>query len=273
MTTLPASNGMNQIYQIPVESGSSYSPHPQPQKPKPKFRRFAVNVLQFVGLFAFFFAISSLIVMGPTIYSKITYYFFAPDIAEKNTNLGLPVTSPDYQTIAPQIGQKVITKDNKIVIPKINVDAPIVFPTLADNKTILEAIKNGVAHYPGTALPGRAGNAFFTGHSSYYWWSGGQYNRIFTLLDKLRANDLVYIYYEGNEYVYKIKDSIVVLPSQTEVLNPTAGATVSLMTCTPVGTNLKRLIVRGDLISSPPADTSKISQFADIPKIPIFLPL
>lgn len=211
--------------------------------------------------------------MGPTIYSKVSYYFFAPDIAEKNTNLGLPVSSPDYQTIAPKIEEKVVTKESKIIIPKINVDAPIVFPQTADNKVILDSLKGGVAHYPGTALPGRAGNAFFTGHSSYYWWSDGGYNRIFTNLDKLRANDLVYIYYEGKEYVYKIKDSIIVLPSQTEVLNPTAGATISLMTCTPVGTNLKRLIVRGDLISSPPADTSKISQFADIPKIPIFLPL
>ena len=261
---------MNQPYHIKVESGHVHVPH---HRSKGKFRSFTVHTLQFIGLFVFFFTISSLVVMGPTIYSKISYYFFASDIAEKNTNLGLPVSSPDYQSIAPQVEEKVIPKENKIVIPKISVDAPIVFPQNADNKSILEAIKNGVAHYPGTALPGRPGNVFITGHSSYYWWSGGQYNRVFTLLDKLVANDLIYIDYDGKEYVYKVRGSIVVLPSQTEVLNPTPNAVLSLMTCTPVGTNLKRLIVQADLISSPPADISKISEFANIPKIPIFLPL
>ncbi|MFA5967089.1 MAG: class D sortase [Patescibacteria group bacterium] len=242
---------------------------------KSKFVRFLGEAIKFIGLFVFFFTISSLVVMGPTVYSKISYYFFSPSIQQKNSNLGLPVAAPDYKTIAPTIETqpKPAITENKVIIPKINVDAPIVFPATADNQVILEAIKNGVAHYPGTALPGKAGNVFITGHSSYYWWSGGQYNRVFTLLDKLTVNDLIYIHYGGNEYVYKVRDSIVVLPSQTEVLNPTATATLSLMTCTPVGTNLKRLIVRADLISAPPADTSKLSEFADIPKIPVFLPL
>ncbi|MFH0912546.1 MAG: class E sortase [Patescibacteria group bacterium] len=264
---------MNQPHYIKVESGHIQAPHQS--KPKIRARSFIINALQFVGLFLFFFALSSLVVMGPTLYSKITYYFFAPEIKETNINLGLPVSAPDYQTIAPQVGidSQPITQESKIIIPKINVDAPIVFPQSAANKSILDAIQNGVAHYPGTALPGRVGNVFVTGHSSYYWWSGGKYNRIFTLLDKLQPNDLVYVYYEGKEYIYKVRDSIIVLPSQTDVLNPTASATLSLMTCTPVGTNLKRLVVRADLISSPPVDTSKLSEFANIPKIPIFLPL
>ena len=263
---------MNQSYQIRVESGQIKTPR---HRHKSRFVAFLGESIKFVGLFVFFFTISSLVVMGPTIYSKVSYYFFAPGIQQKNINLGLPVAAPDYKTIAPKIEEqpKPISKESKVIIPKISVDAPIVFPTTTDNKAILEAIKNGVAHYPGTALPGRAGNVFITGHSSYYWWSGGQYNRVFTLLDKLVTNDLVYIHYDGNEYIYKVRDSIVVLPSQTEVLNPTATATLSLMTCVPVGTNLKRLVVRADLISAPPADTSKISEFANIPKIPVFLPL
>ena len=231
--------------------------------------------LSFVGLFMVFFVISALVVMGPTIYSKISYYFFAPAIEEANENMGLPTSSPDYQTIAPKLQEKpkLISTIDKLIVPKINVDAPIVFVQTADNKTILDSLQSGVAHYPGTALPGQAGNVFITGHSSYYWWGGGKYNRIFAVLDKLRADDLIYIYYQGEEYVYKVRDNIVVMPNQTEVLKPTATATLSLMTCVPVGTNLKRLIVRADLISSPIRDISKITEFADIPKIPVFLPL
>ncbi|MEA1909767.1 MAG: sortase [Patescibacteria group bacterium] len=257
-------------------TGRGNSHHQKPPHDKPsKKRSLWVSFFQFVGLFVFFFLISALIIMGPTLYAQVNFLFAAPRIEETNENLGLPVAAPDYETIAPKLDtpNKVIPKDNRIVIPKIDVDAPIVFVPKANNQIILESIKEGVAHYPGTALPGRAGNVFLTGHSSYYWWSGGQYNQVFALLYQLDANDLVYIYYEGEEYIYKMRDSIVVLPTQTEVLKQTTTATLSVMTCTPIGTNLKRLIVRADLISSPDVDTRKIDEFSKIPSIPVFLPL
>ena len=57
------------------------------------------------------------------------------------------------------------------------------------------------------------------------------------------------------------------------MLNPTPTPTLSIMTCTPLGTNLKRLVVRADLISTPPIDYDKLNTFVDIPQIPIILPL
>lgn len=272
---------MNQTYRIKVDSGHPTMPSPSnlsPRRPSSHQRatksvKWLKDILGFFGLFIVFFVISSLVVMGPTLYSKISYYFFIGDVKNDNENLGLPVTSLDNSTTAPADTNKQVIGEDKIIIPKINVDAPLVYPQTVDNKTILDALQNGVVHYPGTAFPGQAGNTFVTGHSSYYWWSGGEYNRIFTLLDKLQTNDLIYIHYRGEEYIYKMRDSIVVSPKQTEVLKPTTTPTLSIMTCTPIGTNLKRLIVRADMISSPSTGLGDMTDFANIPEIPVFLPL
>jgi len=251
------------------------------EKPKSsnKFKRFLIESLKFLGIFLFFFLISATIIMWPTVIANVQYYFVSDDIKESNENLGLPVASIDYSSIAPVVedrekeNQYVNSSESRVVIPKINVDAPIVFMDSKNNEDILEAIKNGVAHYAGTAMPGRIGNTFLTGHSSYYWWSGGQYNQVFALLNRLEANDLVYIYHKNGIYVYRVRTSIVVNPSQTEVLDPTPTPTLSLMTCVPLGTNLRRLIVKADLISTPPVDYDQLDSFVDIPQIPIILPL
>lgn len=257
----------NQTHTIKIDSPKS----------KNKFRIFLIESLKFLGIFLFFFLISATVIMWPTIYAKVNYYFIAPSIEKSGQNLGLPIASSDYSSIAQIIEEKKtefnISKETKIVIPKINVDAPIIFIESRKNEDILEAIKNGIVHYANTAMPGRIGNMFLTGHSSYYWWNGGKYNQVFALLGHLKLNDLIYIYHKGGTYVYRVKDSIVVKPNQTQVLNPTPTPTLSIMTCTPLGTNLKRLVVRADLISIPPIDYDKLNIFVDIPQIPIILPL
>lgn len=244
-------------------------------RPKRKFRAFFIELLKFLGIFTFFLAISGAIIMGPVIYTKIAYYFDNSSSTATNNQQQLPVSSVDYKSIAPIVESRTlpIPQDARLVVPKIKVDVPIIFMQSSKNEDILEAIKNGVAHFVGTAMPGRIGNMFITGHSSYYWWSGGKYNQVFALLPQLKANDLIYVYYKGAEYVYQVKDSIVVKPTQIEVLDQTIIPTLSLMTCVPIGTNLKRLIVRADLISAPPIDLGKLHQFLNIPKIPTILPL
>jgi len=234
-----------------------------------------MEILKFLGLFLIFFAISTAFIMWPNIYAQVHYWVNSGSWQKAGTNLGLPISSPDYASIAPQIGERTqpIPQDTRLIIPKINVNAPIVIVESTNNKDILESLKSGVAHYANTALPGRVGNMFITGHSSYYWWRGGDYNRVFALLEQVKTNDLLYVYYEGGEYVYRVNGSKVVSPKETSVLKQTPTPTMSIMTCVPVGTNLRRLIVTADLISTPPVDVDQLNKFADIPKIPVILPL
>ena len=44
--------------------------------------------------------------------------------------------------------------DDRIVIPSIKKNIPIVWPKDGDETDIMEALKSGVAHFPGTAYPG-----------------------------------------------------------------------------------------------------------------------
>lgn len=257
-----------------------YSQHPAHQrshvvkirnhtrKRRGRFTYSLVESAKFLGIFAFFLAISGIIIMWPVIYTKLSY-FASP---ESTVNTALPATVVDNTAPKPSNVVTVSASDSRIIIPKINVEAPIIFMESTKNPDILESLKDGVAHLAGTAMPGRIGNMFITGHSSYYWWSDGKYKQIFALLPQLKTNDLVYIYYKGGEYIYKVTDSIIVKPTQIEVMNQTLTPTMSLMTCVPIGTNLKRLIVRGNLVSSPPVNLNKIFKFSDIPKLPNILP-
>lgn len=177
---------------------------------------------------------------------KITGGTSIPTDASEGTPM--TPTSPSSPPSAPRLPVAPVTlPENRLIIPKIGVDAPVIWN--ANPANILGDLQKGVAHYQGTALPNdRSGNVFITGHSSNYVWDRGQYNRIFANLDKLVAGDVIAVTTGGTEYVYRVKDSVVVRPQQTEVLQQTPAPILSLMTCTPVGTNLRRLVVRADLV-------------------------
>jgi len=150
---------------------------------------------------------------------------------------------------APLEPGEVVPAGSQIVIPKIGVTVPIIYVTTSDEKTIQENLTKGVVHYPGTADPGTVGNSFITGHSSNFWWIKGNYNYVFVNLNKLAVGDQAKIYHNGNKYVYQVKEVKVVDPTDTSVLAQTDTPVLTLMTCTPTGTNWKRLIVTFDQIS------------------------
>jgi LPXTG-site transpeptidase (sortase) family protein len=161
---------------------------------------------------------------------------------------------------------EVIPSTPTVVVPKIGVTAPVVFSTSNQEAAIQDDLRKGVVHYFGTAKPGEIGNSFITGHSSNYWWEKGSYNYIFANLDKLAVGDQAKIYYNGNKYVYQVKEVKVVPPTDVSVLNQTSTPTMTLMTCTPPGTNWKRLIVSFDQIA--PAFKEPVLQEKVIPTTP-----
>lgn len=114
---------------------------------------------------------------------------------------------------------------------------------------IQDALREGVVQYPYTANPDQFGNVFLTGHSSYYPRDKGRYKDIFALLHKLSVGDEYFIYYKGEKYRYQVTEKFEIKPNDISVLEQPVDQKIStLMTCTPVGTTLKRLIVRGQLM-------------------------
>ncbi len=132
-----------------------------------------------------------------------------------------------------------------IVIPKIGANARILANIDASNEQIyLAALQQGVGHVMGTAFPGEGGHVFLFAHSTDYFWNVGTYNAVFYLLGKLESGDEVNVFYRGQRYRYHVIDQTIVDPSQVEYLTrKTNREFLTLQTCWPPGTTLKRLLV------------------------------
>lgn len=152
-----------------------------------------------------------------------------------------------------------VGKESKLIIPKINVELPVVY----DVKTIAEddvqaGLERGVVHYPTTSNPGEQGNGVIFGHSSNNILNKGRYKFAFVLLSRLENGDTFYIENNGVRYVYKIFEKRVVSPDEVSVLGDVPGrtSTMALITCDPPGTTINRLVVWGEQISPDPSNNA-----------------
>lgn len=149
----------------------------------------------------------------------------------------------------------------RLIIPKINVDAPVVYglTSIAEND-VQKALERGVVHYPiagASSVPGQVGNTAILGHSSNDVFDNGGYKFIFVQLDKLTVGDTFYAHYKGIRYTYSVTRKEVIEPNQISKLAfKTSKPMMTLITCIPPGTALKRLIVVAEQISPDPAKAS-----------------
>jgi LPXTG-site transpeptidase (sortase) family protein len=138
---------------------------------------------------------------------------------------------------------------NELTIESLNIRAPVVYAEEQDERVYQKALRSGVVHYPGTAMPGEDGNAYIFGHSSDYPWAKGAYKNIFASLPKIRIGEEVKISNQaGTVYVYIVRESFSASASDTYLLSQDRSKkTLTLQTSYPVGTSLKRWIVIADI--------------------------
>lgn len=138
-----------------------------------------------------------------------------------------------------------ISREFGVVITRIGANANVIADVDAgDEGQYLEALKNGVAHAAGTAYPGQKGNSVLFAHSVGNFWEVNQWNAVFYLLRELEPGDEVDVFYKGKRFVYEVYAKQIVDPDQVEFLAPEADfAKLTLQTCWPPGTTLKRLLV------------------------------
>jgi sortase A len=122
----------------------------------------------------------------------------------------------------------------RIQIPAIGVDAPIV---QGDG---WEQLKKGVGQHIGTANPGSAGNTVLSAHNDIF-------GEIFRDLDRLQPGDEITIYTTQRSYTYVISDSIVVEPTQVDIMENTSQATLTLISCYPYLVDDKRIAITSRL--------------------------
>ncbi|WP_206447588.1 class C sortase [Agrococcus sp. KRD186] len=146
----------------------------------------------------------------------------------------------------------------RIRIPSIAVDLPIYHGT--DEATL----RRGVGHLLGSALPvGGAGT-----HSVLTAHRGLPEAVLFSDLDKVEVGDVFELEVYGEVLVYRVREVQVIDPGNTDLLLPESGDDlVSLVTCTPLGINSHRIIVTGERIATPAADTPAAEELV-MPEIP-----
>ena len=134
-------------------------------------------------------------------------------------------------THRPQVGELI----GRIEIPRLGVSA--VIAEGVDARTLRRA----VGHLPGTVLPGQTGNAGLAGHRDTY----------FRALREIRENDSIRIVTLIDTFEYRVDFIEVVSPTRADMLRPTGGASLTLITCYAfyyVGPAPDRFIVRAHRI-------------------------
>jgi len=143
----------------------------------------------------------------------------------------VPATAPVAATPAP--GQPVATID----IPSIHLDMVVVQGVDASDLAL------GPGHYPGTPLPGEAGNVAIAGHRTTYLHP-------FYDLTAVRAGTQIVLTSDRGVFVYVAGPASVAPPSDVAVVGPDGADTLTLTTCNPRYSAATRLVLRASLVSS-----------------------
>ncbi len=140
----------------------------------------------------------------------------------------LPATSPQ----APSDGSPVA----EITIPSIDASFIIV-------QGISRAdLASGPGHVPGTPLPGEAGNVVIVGHRTIY-------AHPFYYLDQLGVGDQVLIKTSKADLVYSVAHTGVVTSNYSQLLTPSTGDLLTLVTSNPRYLSSSRYEVTAKLVS------------------------
>lgn len=135
----------------------------------------------------------------------------------------------------------------KLSIPDIGVDWTVVEGVGTDE------LRNGPGHYPGTPMPGMAGNAGIAGHRTTW---GAPFNRI----DELEPGDEITVTTIQGTFTYRViaqesgKGHFIVSPDRVDVLDQDFEESpnrLTLTACHPKFSARQRIIVVAELVGEP----------------------
>jgi len=182
-----------------------------------------------------------------------------PSLSDASTSTGFNLDTARLQQLAEARPTPVLTPISnaplaRLVIPKIEVDAPVV--TLGvDGQGVMQSPKTAfeVGWYDFTAQPGTGGNAVFSGHVDFASVGAA----VFWNLRKLGPGDLVEVRLaDGTTYQYVVVSNVSYPGDDApiaDIVGPTGKDTVTIITCTgtfnrEVHQYSHRLVVRAERI-------------------------
>ena len=137
-----------------------------------------------------------------------------------------------------------------LLVPRFGEDYEVPIMSGVDKRTILDT--GNVGHYPEAAMPGGLGNFALAGHRTTY-------SKPLNQIAELQPGDPIVVRTEDTWYVYEVTESLVVMPSQVEVISPVPGLLpgeeipelterfITLTSCHPMFSARERFITHGVL--------------------------
>jgi len=162
-------------------------------------------------------------------------------------------SNPSDQSQSKNASQISVTADAKanfkndwLYYPRLNIEGAVEWNVEMQNAN--GQMINNLVHIAGTAQPEQNGDMLIAGHSSYYLWAKGNYKDILAPLVSSEQTDSIFIKKDNKLYQYKVADIYQIGASEDLKLNEGGSAkkNLYLMTCVPIGTNLRRLVIRAD---------------------------
>ena len=198
----------------------------------------------------------SFLSFGPFVQQEVWYWWRSTFFVD-TTKIGAP---PEFSIVEakelelPSLGVKPKSTDYGVIIEKIGVNVPVVANVnAADYDEYIAALSKGVAQARGTADPGSTeadnNNVFLFAHSAINAIQARQYNSVFYLLRKLEKGDRITTFFKGKRYDYIVRIKEVVQATDIRYLtDPSKKPILTLQTCDPPGSSLRRLIITADLV-------------------------
>jgi sortase A len=104
----------------------------------------------------------------------------------------------------------------------------------------LSTLDRGPGHWPGSAMPGQAGNVVVAGHRV-------SHNAEFRRLDELVAGDEVIMSTFEGRFVYRVVSTQIVTPDALWIVEQTPARTATLFACHPPGSVRERIVTHLEL--------------------------
>jgi LPXTG-site transpeptidase (sortase) family protein len=205
----------------------------------------------------------SLIFSGFLILGYLSFYYSDYLLATGNEPASSPLVKAKNTWVSwAENGSQVLglKKENQLVyryfqisVPSLKIqNAQVTTNVLSSKKeAYMPVLEESIAHYKGTSLPGQEGNSFLYGHSVLpQFFNRDDYMTIFSTLHKIKDGDEVLVDYGDKQYKYLVYSKEIVDPETLDVIDRSGQGdkTLTLMTCSPPGTYLKRLLVTAKIV-------------------------
>jgi LPXTG-site transpeptidase (sortase) family protein len=178
-------------------------------------------------------------ILSLVIVALALYIFFLPVLPEASWWIKHSAPIVSHPVITKLSTTHVVTKDNRLVIPAMDLDQPIY-----EGRSVY-TVNKGVWIRPNASTPDKGSNTVMVGHRLTYSNPRG----VFYYLDKLHIGDPIEVDWHGTAYRYKTISVSIADPQDSSVEARSDADKLTLYTCAPLWSLKDRLVVVAERIN------------------------